>query len=63
MAEGNGTNGGAFLPEEVWRELRSLLNPAGHFYGSFTLSIQDGKLVHTEKLARVRRVVNSENGK
>ena len=43
-----------FLPESVWRELRGLLDPAGHFFGEFKLVIHDGHLAFTEKISKFR---------
>lgn len=46
-----------FLPEEVWTELRSLLDPRNRFHGEYKLVIHDGRLVHTERLSRVRTLL------
>jgi hypothetical protein len=52
-----------FLPEEVWAELRALFDPQRHFYGEFKLVIHDGRLVHTERLSRIRTLLSQDQTK
>ena len=50
----NGDRARALLPDEVWQDLWKMLNPEAHYYGKFTFDIQDSRIVHTEKLTKVR---------